>query len=58
VVGFYSAPIPMVLRLLFVVAGVLLLIPSDAFRGAGVADVVGLLLGGALLGREIFRRRT
>jgi TRAP-type uncharacterized transport system fused permease subunit len=58
VVGYYSAPIGVLRRILFVAAGVLLLIPSDAFRGAALADVAGLLLGGPLLVREMFRRRT
>ncbi|HUL92103.1 MAG TPA: TRAP transporter fused permease subunit [Burkholderiales bacterium] len=57
VVGYYSAPIPASLRVLFIVAGVLLLIPSDAFRYAGLADIAGLALGGALLGRELLRGR-
>jgi TRAP-type uncharacterized transport system fused permease subunit len=58
VVGYYSAPIGVLRRILFVAAGVLLLIPSDAFRGAVLADVAGLLLGGPLLLREMFGRRT
>src|SRR6266700_3892550 len=55
VVGYYSAPIPIALRALFVVAGVLLLIPADAFPGAIVTDIIGLVLGSALLGREVIR---
>ncbi len=58
VVGYYSAPISLPLRVLFVVAGLLLLIPADAFRGAILTDVVGLALGAALLGREIYVRRS
>ena len=58
VVGYYSGPIAVPLRILFVVAGVLLLIPTDAFRGAAFADVAGLILGGALLGREMARKRA
>jgi len=56
VVGHYSAPIRPAVRILFVVAGVLLLIPSDAFRGAGIADIAGLALGAALLWRQTRRR--
>jgi hypothetical protein len=37
---------------------VLLLIPSDAFRGAIFTDIIGLVLGGALLAREILRQRA
>jgi TRAP-type uncharacterized transport system fused permease subunit len=58
VVGFFSAPIAASLRALFVVAGLLLLIPADAFRGAIVTDIAGLVLGVALLGREIYVKRS
>src|SRR5713101_4627894 len=58
VVGYYSAPIPIALRALFVLAGVLLLIPADAFPGAIVTDIVGLALGAVLLGREVIRKRA
>jgi len=58
VVGYYSAPIPIALRVLFVFAGVLLLIPADAFPGAIVTDFVGLALGAVLLGRELVRKRA
>jgi TRAP transporter 4TM/12TM fusion protein len=57
VVGYYSAPIPVQLRALFIVAGVLLLIPADAFGGAIFTDIAGLALGGVLLAREILRDR-
>jgi TRAP transporter 4TM/12TM fusion protein len=57
VVGYYSRPIPAPLRALFVVAGLLLLIPADAFHGAIFTDIAGLALGAALLGREMLRRR-
>jgi TRAP transporter 4TM/12TM fusion protein len=58
VVGFYSGPLALAERALFIVAGVLLLIPSDAFRGAGLTDIAGLVLGGALLWRETRRKRA
>jgi TRAP-type uncharacterized transport system fused permease subunit len=58
VVGFYSAGLAIVPRVLFIAAGVLLLIPSDAFRGAIFTDIIGLVLGGALLAREILRQRA
>jgi TRAP transporter 4TM/12TM fusion protein len=58
VVGFFYAPIGAVARVLFVAAGVLLLIPADAFAGAIYTDVAGLALGGALLARELQRRRA
>ncbi|HXZ55277.1 MAG TPA: TRAP transporter fused permease subunit [Burkholderiales bacterium] len=57
VVGYYSGPIAAPLRILFIVGGVLLLIPTDAFRGAAFADVAGLILGGVLFGREVLGSR-
>jgi TRAP-type uncharacterized transport system fused permease subunit len=55
VVGYYSSPISFPVRILFVAAGVLLLIPSDAFSGAVFSDIAGLALGAVLLGREVLR---
>jgi TRAP transporter 4TM/12TM fusion protein len=57
IVGFFYRAIPMAERVLFVVAGVLTLIPADMFRGAFVTDVVGIGLGATLLARELYRRR-
>jgi hypothetical protein len=37
---------------------VLVLIPADMFPGAILTDLVGLVLGAALLGREFYRRRA
>jgi TRAP transporter 4TM/12TM fusion protein len=58
VVGYYSAPVGAASRILFLAAGLLLLIPSDAFKGAFLTDVAGLALGAAMLGREMFRRHA
>ena len=58
VVGYYSRPLAIPLRALFVLAGVLMLIPADAFRGAVVTDLAGLALGAVLLGRELVRQRA
>jgi len=57
VVGYYSAPIAPALRALFVLAGILLLIPADAFPGAIFTDIAGLGLGAVLLSREMLRGR-
>ena len=56
--GYYSAPIPVALRVRFLVAGVLLLIPADMFRGALLTDIAGLVLGGVLLSREVYLKRV
>ena len=58
VVGYFYAPLSPGRRWLFVVAGVLTLIPADMFPGAVYTDLVGLGLGAALLARELgFGRR-
>jgi hypothetical protein len=43
---------------LFIVAGVLTLIPADMFPGAIFTDIAGLALGAFLIGRELRRRRA
>jgi TRAP transporter 4TM/12TM fusion protein len=58
VVGFFYRPLSAALRALYVVAGVLTLIPADMFRGAYLTDVVGLAMGVVLLGRELRLGRT
>jgi TRAP transporter 4TM/12TM fusion protein len=58
VVGFFYTPIAAAWRVLFIVAGVLTLIPADMFPGAIVTDVAGLALGAFLVGRELARRRA
>jgi TRAP-type uncharacterized transport system fused permease subunit len=58
VVGYFYAPVTALRRMLFIVAGVLTLIPADMFPGAIVTDIAGLALGAFLLGRELQRRRA
>ena len=58
VVGFFYAPVPVLKRALFVIAGVLLLIPADMFAGAYLTDIAGLALGGALIARELRARKA
>jgi len=58
VVGFFYREIPPWQRALFIVAGVLALIPADMFRGAWLSDIAGLALGGTLLAREFARRKA
>jgi TRAP transporter 4TM/12TM fusion protein len=57
VVGFFYAPVTGLRRALFVLAGVLTLIPADMFAGAYVTDIAGIALGGALIARELAVRR-
>jgi TRAP-type uncharacterized transport system fused permease subunit len=58
VVGYFYRPVAGWARAAFIAAGVLTLIPADMFRGAIVTDLVGLALGGALLARELYRRKA
>jgi len=58
VVGYFYVPVAAGRRALFVIAGVLTLIPADMFPGAIITDIVGLALGAILLGRELRRRRA
>lgn len=45
-VGFLYRPLPVVIRLLFAIGGLMLLVPASAFQGAVYTDVVGAILGG------------
>jgi TRAP transporter 4TM/12TM fusion protein len=56
VVGYYFAPVAAGRRVLFILAGVLALIPADMFRGAIFTDIAGLALGAFLVGYELRRR--
>ena len=58
VVGYFYAPVAAGARALFIVAGVLTLVPADMFRGAIFTDIAGLALGAFLVVRELRRRRA
>ena len=53
VVGYVVRPVAPAVRALFVIAGVLTLIPADLFPGALFTDVAGILLGAGLLARGL-----
>jgi TRAP transporter 4TM/12TM fusion protein len=55
--GFFSGPLSGVSRILFTGAGLLALIPSDAFAGAIYSDVMGIALGIALVLHDVYRQR-
>ena len=57
VVGFFYRALGAPARALFIVAGVLALIPADMFPGAILTDFAGLALGGVLVSRELLARR-
>ncbi|MGH8697383.1 MAG: TRAP transporter permease, partial [Burkholderiales bacterium] len=58
VVGFFYAPVAAGSRVLFIVAGVITLVPADMFPGAILTDIAGLALGAFLIVRELRRRRA
>jgi TRAP transporter 4TM/12TM fusion protein len=58
VVGYLQRAVGPAARVLFIVAGVLTLIPFDMFPGAVFTDVVGLTLGAVLVARELRVRRA
>jgi TRAP transporter 4TM/12TM fusion protein len=58
VVGYLYAPVAAGKRALFVIAGVLTLIPSDMFTGAVFTDIAGLALAAFLIGSELRRRQA
>lgn len=57
VVGFFSTAVSVVNRVLFMAAGILMLIPSDAFAGAGWTDVAGVVLMALLVGQHFMLKK-
>ncbi len=55
--GYFSQRLGPLQRILFATSGLLALIPAGAFRGAALTDIVGVLLGAALMVTEIVRAR-
>jgi len=53
VIGYFMRPIGPGLRASFGTAGLLALIPSGAFEGAAVTDLVGAAAGAVLIAREV-----
>ena len=56
-VGYFVRALGWSSRLLFVLSGILALIPADAFRGGGYTDIAGVGIGIVLIGYEIMRQR-
>jgi len=57
IVGFMVRPLGAAARIAFIVSGIALVIPADAFPGALATDIAGFLLGVALAARELWVRR-
>jgi TRAP transporter 4TM/12TM fusion protein len=56
--GYATRRLSMPMRVGFGIAGMLLFIPADSFKGGEWTDVAGILFGGALLAREFFAARS
>jgi hypothetical protein len=56
--GYFSDRLSPLKRLLFVATGLMALVPAGAFKGAILTDAAGVVLGLALIGSEMFRRRA
>jgi TRAP-type uncharacterized transport system fused permease subunit len=55
--GYFNGLLSTPMRILFGAAGLLALIPSDAFAGAVYTDALGVVLGLALILYDVYRRR-
>jgi len=57
IIGYFASRLGVVTRILFLIAGLGVLIPGSAFPGAVYTDIAGLVLGGLLVGREYLASR-
>ncbi|HBT34291.1 MAG TPA: hypothetical protein DEB15_16430, partial [Pusillimonas sp.] len=57
VVGYFSTAVNSGYRVLFMVAGLLMLIPADTFSDAGWTDVVGVILMAILTGLHFLNKK-
>jgi TRAP transporter 4TM/12TM fusion protein len=58
VIGYFVRPLGAGMRALFGFAGLMALIPAGAFEGAIITDVIGTVLGAALIARELWLARN
>jgi TRAP-type uncharacterized transport system fused permease subunit len=58
IAGYFARTLGAPMRLLFSAAGLMALIPAGAFPGAGYTDIAGVLIGAALIVREVAAART
>jgi TRAP-type uncharacterized transport system fused permease subunit len=56
--GFFKDRLSTLKRWFFASAGLLALVPSGAFEGALLTDVIGTVLGVLLIANEVIRRPT
>ncbi len=57
-VGYFLRPISGLIRLLFILSGLLSLVPANSFNGAQFTDIMGFGMGVVLIGREVLIHRA
>jgi TRAP transporter 4TM/12TM fusion protein len=55
--GYFNRPLGVIWRTGFIVAGIMLLIPSQSFSGAIYVEITGIALAVILIGREMLAKR-
>ena len=55
--GYLMTPLTPLHRVVYIAGGLFLLLPTEAFNGAAIVQVVGALLSGAGLAWEVKQRR-
>ncbi|MBT5049381.1 MAG: TRAP transporter fused permease subunit [Rhodospirillaceae bacterium] len=56
--GYFARPLGWAMRMIFLIAGLALLIPAEAFTGALYLDAAGAALGALAAGRELLAHRA
>jgi TRAP transporter 4TM/12TM fusion protein len=56
--GYFTRPLNWLMRTAFMIAGLSLLIPAEAFAGALYVDIFGAVIGALAVGRELMLHRT
>jgi len=56
--GYFMRPLPLLVRLVLAIAGLLALVPAGAFPGAELTDIAGALVGMAMVAYEYFAGRA
>jgi hypothetical protein len=56
--GYFSGPLSTLTRVGFAVTGLMALIPAEAFSGAALGDILGVVLGLGLMVQDVLRNRS
>ena len=57
-VGYFVRPLSFIPRVGFVAGGLALLVPAQAFHGAMIVEVCGVVVGAIFVGRELVAARS